>query len=208
MKKAIYFLALGAMILALGIFMWARPNTFANLIALVVALYILFDGARSLYFYLKVRKKSSKAISNTILSKALLNILISVSALVISYVNREAILNIVVYLIAIDLIAAALIDLADYFLIKKAKMEMLYSSLGVQAALGLVFGALFIIFPQFVGKTGITIIALIVIVAGVIALSYGVHLVMMIKALKNYKKAVETEAEFTEAEPQNEETAK
>ena len=48
MKKAIYSSILGLLIIALGIFMWANPNAFVNILAFIFALYMLFDGFKAL----------------------------------------------------------------------------------------------------------------------------------------------------------------
>ena len=56
MKKAIYSSILGLLIIALGIFMWANPNAFVNILAFIFALYMLFDGFKALISFLKIRK--------------------------------------------------------------------------------------------------------------------------------------------------------
>lgn len=202
MKRVIYFFLLGIATIALGIFMWARPNTFVNVIAVAFSLYLAFSGFKSLFFYFKLKNKSSKAISNSVLIKALVNLVIGILSMVIIFTKKEAVLNFLVYLIAADLIVSSLVDLVDFFMIRKAKLELVYSSLSLQAALGLVFGILFIVFPQFVGHAGLTIIAVIFIAIGIIISCYAAHLYLLTKALKSQKTAsevYEATAEFEEA---------
>ena len=203
MKKAIYSSILGLLIIALGIFMWANPNAFVNILAFIFALYMLFDGFKALISFLKIRKVGNKALRVSMLVKALINIAVALITVIVSMNNKEAILNIVVYLIAANFLLSALVDIADYFMIKRAKLDYGYSSLSMDAVLGFIFGILLIVFPQFIGKAGLVIISVIVIGIGIIACSYGFHSYKMVKVLKSYSKDADSsvhEAEFTEAD--------
>ena len=203
MKKAIYSSILGLLIIALGIFMWANPNAFVNILAFIFALYMLFDGMKGLISFLKIRKVGNKALRVSMLVKALINIAVALITVIVSMNNKEAILNIVVYLIAANFLLSAFVDIADYFMIKRAKLDYGYSSLSMDAVLGLVFGILLIVFPQFIGKAGLVIISVIVIGIGIIACSYGFHSYKMVKVFNSYVKDADSsapEAEFTEAD--------
>ena len=167
-----------------------------NILAFAFALYILFEGIKGLILYFRIKGRASKALRMSMLVKALMNVAISVITLIVASINREAILNIVVYLFAANFILSSLVDLADYMMVKRAKLEGIFSSLTLQAALGLLFGILFIIFPQFIGKASLVIIAVIIIAIGIITTSYGIHAYLLDKALKSYAKETHAEAEF------------
>ena len=196
MRKALYFSISGLLIIGFGIFMWAKPNTFMNILAFAFAIYILFEGIKGLILYFRIKGRASKALRMSMLVKALMNVAISVITLIVASINREAILNIVVYLFAANFILSSLVDLAEYMMVKRAKLEGIFSSLTLQAALGLLFGILFIIFPQFIGKASLVIIAVIIIAIGIITTSYGIHAYLLDKALKSYAKENHAEAEF------------
>ena len=203
MKKAIYSSILGLLIIALGIFMWANPNAFVNVLAFVFAFYMFFDGLKGLLSFLKIRKQGNKALKISMLAKALVNIAVAIITVIVSINNKEAILNIVVYLIAADFLISALVDLADYYMLKRSKIDFGYSSLSIQSAMGFFFGILFILFPQFIGKAGLVIIAVIIIGFGIIMCSRGFYSYKLAKALDGGGKdscSAPVEAEVTEAE--------
>ncbi|MBQ2258964.1 MAG: DUF308 domain-containing protein [Spirochaetales bacterium] len=204
MKKSIFFLLLGLLIIALGVFIWVRPNTFVNVLAIAFSLFIFFMGAKSLMAYFKLKNKGSKALLNTLLIKSLVNMLVATSALIIIFTKKEAVLNLLVYIIAADLIASAFVDLLDSFIIRKAGLDYSYSPLRFQALLGFAFGILFIVFPQFIGKTGLTIIAVIFIVIGLFVSFYAYHVYVLGKMMKKATAAPQIQEASAEFEEKNE----
>ena len=154
--------------------------------------------------YFKLKNKGSKALLNTLLIKSLVNMLVATSALIIIFTKKEAVLNLLVYIIAADLIASAFVDLLDSFIIRKAGLDYSYSPLRFQALLGFAFGILFIVFPQFIGKTGLTIIAVIFIVIGLLVSFYAYHVYVLGKMMKKATAAPQIQEASAEFEEKNE----
>lgn len=197
MKSSIYFLLIGILVSILGIFMLVSPNTVINFIAVLFACYLIFDGLKSLYLLFKIRKANAKSLKTTVLIKSIANILIGVISIIVALKVPTMIMNLIVYLIAVSLIIDAVINIFDGRLLSKSGLELSANSLYVEAGIGFIFGLIMIIFPQLMGKTGMMILSIIVLAIGIMTLCYGIHTILLAKALKKQGITVgSVEAEF------------
>lgn len=196
MKRFLYYLISGALVLALGIFMIMKPAAFANIAVTIFAVYMIANGLRSLYYFIKLRK-SARAIGITLSAKGLLNTIIGLAILVIALWKPESTLKALVYVAAAGFFIDALFDIIDLIIVRK--YSILYTSFGIEAISSIVIGLILCLFPSAVGKISIYLIAGVVLIIGTIMISYGVHYLSLLRFKKKLEKTVkEADVEFEE----------
>jgi len=175
MKKFLFYLLASLLLIGVGIFMIALPDRFLGIVVIIFSLFIIFDGLKSFYLLFRVKVASSR-FRWTMGLKALINSAIGVISIMIAIFNPTTISKILVYLIAADFFATAIVDLFDYMILRTD--ALVTGTLGFEIIISILFGVLFCIFPQFVSHTAVTILAVIVICTGVMAFiigSYGLY---------------------------------
>ena len=83
MKRFIYYLISGLLVLALGIFMILKPNAFADAAIIIFAIYLIIDGARSLFYFFRVRKLA-RALGISLTAKGFLNLILGIIIMIIA----------------------------------------------------------------------------------------------------------------------------
>jgi len=193
---------LTAIVLALvGVFMVIKPDAFLGIVVIVFSLFLILDGIKSLYMLLRVKIHSLR-FKWTMGIKALVNVSIGVISIIIAIKKPTMISNILVYLIAIDFFATAIIDLFDYIILRGD--SLVTGTLGVEILISTLFGILFCLFPQFISHTAVTILAVVIIclgvMSGVIAF-YSLYVERTFKKLGiDRNKLKSAEVEYTEVE--------
>lgn len=198
MKRFIYDLIVALILVGIGIFMIAKPTTFLGVLAIVFALYLIFEGCKSIYFFIKLRSFQTSG-KWVVLIKAVIDILIGIIALVLSINDMTAVSTIVVYMIAATLYLEAITNFVNFFTLRTF---IPFAGFGSEAAFSLLFAILFCLFPQFVTETAVTIIGVIVIASGVVLAVLGFHALSLERTLKKYGITLDgkknAEAEYTE----------
>ena len=196
MKRFLYYSISGLLVIALGIFMIMKPETFANAAIIVFAIYLIANGLRSLYYFLKLRK-AAKAFGISLSAKGFVNTILGLVILIISLSNPNSTLTALVYVAAAGFFVDAFFDVIDMIIVHK--YSILYSSSGVEALSSIAIGVLLCLFPAAIGKISIYLIAGIVLVLGTLMVSYGIHYLAFVRLKKKLSKNVkEAEVEFEE----------
>ncbi len=196
MKRFLYFLALGLLLVALGIYIWANPTTFINLVTILLGIYLIFDGLKTFYLLFKISQDSKKAglkkangelakgIKITMVVKALLNIIIGILGLVIVATSQDAVVKIIMIVIGVDFIVSGIIDLVEYFSFKAKGFDS--GSVLVEGIVGIALGILFCIFPEIIGETALRIVSIVVMMIGVISVCHAIYSLVLANQLKKY----------------------
>lgn len=196
MKRFIYYLISGLLVLALGIFMIMRPDTFADAAIIIFSLYLIADGIRSLIYFFKVRKLA-KALGISLTAKGFVNMILGLIILIIALSHPSSTLTALVYVAAAGFYVDALFDLVDFFITRKYSIA--YSTAGMEALISIAIGTVLCLFPAAIGKLSIYLIAGIVLIVGTMLVSYGVHSLSIARLRSRIEKEVkEADVEFEE----------
>lgn len=196
MKRFLYYSISGLLVIALGIFMIMKPETFANAAIIVFAIYLIANGLRSLYYFIKFRK-TARVFGITLSAKGFVNTILGLVILIVSLSSPQSTLEYLVYVAAAGFFVDAFFDIIDMIIVHK--YTILYSSSGVEALSSIAIGVLLCLFPATIGKISIYLIAGIVLVLGTLMVSYGIHyLSFVIFKKKLSKENKEADVEFEE----------
>lgn len=196
MKRFIYYLISGLLVLALGIFMIMQPDAFADAAIIIFSVYLIADGIRSLIYFLKVRKLA-KALGVSLTAKGFVNLILGLIILIIALSHPSSTLTALVYVAATGFFIDALFDLVDFFITKKYSIA--YSTAGMEALISIAIGTVLCLFPAAIGKLSIYLIAGVVLIVGTMLVSYGVHSLSISRLRSKIEKEVkEADVEFEE----------
>lgn len=184
MKKLIGQSIYGALIIALGLFVLLKPDTFLKTLVLVIGLAVLFEGLFSLFysFYLKAHR----FVFRLSLIKALLNLFIGIIVVyfTLTYTGHE-ITTWIVYLVAIELIISGIFTFVDMIFLKRLGVLSLKGVLSSDFIFSIGFGILLFIFPNFMGSSIVTLIGIFILLSGVTWIFSGI--IMYLKGKKTVK---------------------
>ena len=201
MKKFFSYMLTAIVLALVGVFMVIKPDTFLGIVVIVFSLFLILDGIKSLYMLLRVKIHSLR-FKWTMGIKALVNVSIGVISIIIAIKNPTMISNILVYLIAIDFFATAIIDLFDYIILRGD--SLVTGTLGVEILISTLFGILFCLFPQFISHTAVTILAVVIICLGVMSGVIAFYALYVDRTFKKLgidrNKLKSAEVEYTEVE--------
>ncbi len=196
MKRFIYFLVSGILVLALGIFMIMRPDAFADAAIIIFSVYLIADGIRSLFYFFRVRKLA-RALGVSLTAKGFVNLILGLIILIIAISNPASTLTALVYVAAVGFFIDALFDIADFFITRKYTIS--YSTAGLEAIISAAIGIILCLFPAAIGKLSIYLIAGIVLIIGTMLMSYGFHSLSIERLKRKLQNSVkEADAEFEE----------
>lgn len=192
MKKYLSWIVSGILLIALGIFMLIMPASVLKVAVIAFGAYTILEGLFSFIASFSVRKL--KNIFMTSMIKALVNLFIGILVIYLAASSSAStVADWVVYLIAANLLLSALAELIEDHIIRKAGLMMFGLSNG--AVLSLIFALIMFLFPQFVNATFFTILAVILIVAGICAILWTIRLIRVIGAVRKSEKVAEAEFE-------------
>lgn len=200
MKKFIFNLLAAIILVGVGVFMIAMPEAFLGTLVIIFALFLVLDAIKSLYliFVIKTDRRNLKISMGV---KAIINAAIGIISIVVSARNPSAIPKLLVYLIAIDFFATALVDISDYVILKRIGFPT--GTMMSEIFMSVLFGILFCIFPQMISDLAVIVLAVVLISIGVIVLISGVYSLYIERTFKKYginRKAETTETDFTTVE--------
>lgn len=200
MKKFIFNLLTAIILVGVGIFMIAMPEAFLGTLVIVFASLLVLDAIKSLYMVFAIKAKS-RNLKITMAVKAVINAAIGIVAIVMAARNPSTVSKVIVYLIAIDFFATALVDISDYIVLKHIGFPT--GTMFTEIVMSILFGVLFCIFPQVISDLAIIVLAVVLIAIGVIILISGVYNLYIERTLKKYgikKGSDPTETDFTHVE--------
>lgn len=201
MKKFIFSILASLIFIGVGVFMIAMPKAFLGILVIIFSIFLIIGAIKSIVMLFKLKLLNTK-LKLTITFKALLNIVIGVIAIVLAAKNPAAISTILVYLIAIDFFANSIVDMFDYAMLRNLAIPS--GTLGFEIFTSLLFGILFLIFPQIISDIAVTILAVVVICVGVMVALFGIYSFYIDRQFKkfgiNRKEGKSAEAEFSEVD--------
>ena len=170
MKKLIFSIITALIPFVLAVLMLAFPSRTVSIVFFMLALYILYGALRDLYVVLKVDALPSR-VRNVSVVKNALNIILSVIVIFLSFSNPQALLDIVVYIIALDLLLTAIADSLDYVLLRRMGIRDI---IAMDVILRYVFALVMFFFPSFISSTFIKIVAIIILVLSSLYIAFCV----------------------------------
>jgi len=196
MKKLLTNCIMGLLIAVLGVFILIKPNAFLKTLVLIFGIYVLLEGLSSIIYSFKL--KSLKAVFRISLVKALLNLFIGILVCYFSITSTSAaVTDWVVYLIAIELLVSGILTFIDTIYLKKLEVTGLAYFMGSDVVVSIFFAILLFLFPHFIGTVAITIFGVIILLAGVTMMFFGI---LVYSKVKKVKKAVEEADKTVEGE--------
>lgn len=215
MKRIIPICFSGILLVALGLYMILRPDSFIQVFFIIIGAYMVFDSLKSL-FYLFYRMHEGSRLSKsidiakdikdafssairgvaaTVIIKALINLIFGLLAISIAIARKDMLLSWVVYIVAISFLFTGAIDLFEY--IKLSGSDIGFGLLGLDTVVSFILGLILFLFPRFIGSVVITLIAAFFIAVGAVAVYGGINMMLVQKKLSKYRPI---DAEFTENE--------
>jgi uncharacterized membrane protein HdeD (DUF308 family) len=163
-KGTVTQIILALILVVLGIFIMIRQDLFKQIFVIALGLFLIVTGIKSLATM--GRYSFSKFNSRTNLIKGILGLVVGVFAVVMPIATGLTLWKIILFVVAVELVIAAIVLIFDSFII--AKMEFPIAPLVIEAALSLVLAVVLFAFPEGVADLAITILALIIIIAGIV----------------------------------------
>lgn len=163
MKKLIGSLISAILVVALGVFVLLRPLMFMKIVVVLFGSYTAIEGLGS--FFSILRRKLFDGYFMVTAIKALINL--AIGAVVVYFaitVPGFKVVSWVVYLIAIDLVFSAIVNIVDMVMLRKIGLG--YSLIGSGVLFSLLFALLLFIFPAIIGTTAMTVIGIVLILFG------------------------------------------
>ncbi len=186
MKKLISSIILALIPFALGVFILVFPERTITIVFFMIAVFILLSSLKELYIVLSFDELSQR-IRNVGIAKNAINLIFSIVLIFLSFSNPTALIDIVVYLVAIDLLLTAVSDSLDYFYLRRLGFgDVPFLDVGLRIALSVIM----FFFPSFISSTFIKIVAVVLIVISI--------LYLVISILKYKKKGDEIYVEYEE----------
>ena len=163
MKKLLSSIILALVPMALGILILLFPSRTITIVMFMIALFMLIAALKELYTLLSFDALSPR-IRNVGIAKNSINIILAVLVMFFAFSNPESLMNIIVYLIAIDLLLTALSDILDYVMLHRLGFNDIPF---IDTVLKIALSILMFFFPSFISSTFIKIVAIILIVLSV-----------------------------------------
>ena len=185
MKKLISGMVTALIPFSLAVLMLAFPSRTVSIVFFMLSVYILYGALRDLYIVLKIDELSSRIRSVSVVKDGI-NIILSVVVIFLSFKNPQVLLDIVVYIIALDLLLTAISDSIDYMILRRMGFRDI---LALDVVLRYIFAFLMFFFPSFISGTFIKIVAIIILVLSV------VYMALIIFSYRNKKEEIVVEYE-------------
>ena len=145
MRKAIPLAVSGLLMIFTGAYMILRPDGFLSVVIAMLGLYIAFDGIRSAVSLIRFRTFFPGAVKTA---------------------NPSILLDIVIYIVAADFLATALINFIDCMILSRSGVY--YGSLGLEAVLSFISSIVLFLFPGFIGSVVMTLLAAVILASGAV----------------------------------------
>lgn len=166
MRKAIPLAVSGLLMIFTGAYMILRPDGFLSVVIAMLGLYIAFDGIRSAVSLIRFRTFFPGAVRTAAIVKAVLNTVLGVVIIAIAATNPSILLDIVIYIVAADFLATALINFIDCMILSRSGVY--YGSLGLETVLSFISSIVLFLFPGFIGSVVMTLLAAVILASGAV----------------------------------------
>ncbi len=161
--KWIIQLLIALVVIALGIFILVREDMFKQVFVMALGLVAIVTGITSLATM--NRYSFGKYNHGTTLVKGVLGLIIGVLALIMPLATGEAVWTVIIYLLAAQMLIAAIVMLTDAVAVRSAGFPA--APLVTEGIISLVLAVILFIFPRDVADLIVTILGITVIVVGV-----------------------------------------
>ena len=156
-------LLIALVVVVLGIFMLVREDLFKQILVMALGLVAIVTGITSLATM--HRYSFGKFNQGTTLVKGVLGLIIGVLAVVMPLAVGEAIWTVLIYLLAAQMLIAAVVMLTDAVAVRSAGFPA--APLVTEGLISLVLAVILFIFPRDVADLLVTILGITVMVVGV-----------------------------------------
>lgn len=170
MKKLILNIIYALIPLTFAVLLLAFPSRTASILFIMLSVFILYGSLKELYFILKVDMLSDRLRLISVIKNAI-NIILSVVVLFLSFSKPDVLMDVVVYIIAIDLLLTAISDSVDYIVLRRLGF---YDIVALDVILRYVFAILMFMFPSFISSTFIKIVAIIILILSVLFIAISI----------------------------------
>lgn len=150
-------------IVALGIFIMVREDMFKQIFVMALGLVAIVTGITSLATM--NRYSFGKFNHGTTLVKGVLGLIIGVLAVIMPLATGEAVWTIIIYLLAAQMLIAAIVMLTDSIAVRSAGFPA--APLVTEGLISLVLAVILFVFPRDVANLLVTILGITIIVVGV-----------------------------------------
>ncbi len=192
MKRLISNLMLSLLVLLLGSLMIIRPDRVMTVVFAILGIFMLASGLKNLYLSIAYASAISRRLGIAAIVKNAFNTIFSVLIVYFAFSNPAALMSIAVYLIAIDLLLTALLDLLDHMILRRQG----YVTVGImEIVVRIAFSIFMFFFPQLIGSTVFRIVAIVLVIYGVFS---AVVSVLGFFARKKHSAKEEIEVEWEE----------
>ena len=149
MRRAIGYFIAGLLLIFIGAFMIISPSRFLAIGTAMFAVYMIFDGGRSLYAFFRYRE-IVRGVRAAMLSKGIINLILGILIIVMTIINPDIVMTVLVYIVAAAFLYTGLINLADYIVMRRSALRV--GLLGMESALEIAIAALMFFFPMMLGS--------------------------------------------------------
>jgi uncharacterized membrane protein HdeD (DUF308 family) len=150
-------------VVALGVFILVRQDLFKQILIMALGVVAIVTGITSLATM--NRYAFGKFNHGSTLVKGVLGLIIGVLAVIMPLATGEAVWTVIIYLLAAQMLIAAVVLLIDAFAVKAAGFPPL--PLVTEGLISLVIAVLLFLFPRDVANLLVTVFGIIIIVVGI-----------------------------------------
>lgn len=168
MRKALPLAISGLLMIIVGAYMILRPDDFMSVVISLLGLYIVFDGIRSIISLVRYRTFFSSVVRSMAIIKGSLNTLLGAVIIVLAITNPMILLDIVIYIVAVDFLVTAVINFTDCMVL--SRLDIGFGSLGLESVISFIFAIILFLFPGFIGSVIMTLLAAIILASGAVML--------------------------------------
>ena len=166
MRRAIGYLIAGLLLIFIGAFMIVSPGKFLAIGTAMFAVYMIFDGGRSLYAFFRYTG-ISRGVRSAVVSKGIVNLLLGIAVIILTIASPDIVMTVLVYIVAADFLLTGLINLADFLVMRKAGLRL--GLLGMESGLEIAIAARMFFFPMMMGSFAFSLAGAAIIAFGAIA---------------------------------------
>lgn len=192
MKRLISNLMLSLLVLLLGSLMIIRPDKVMTVVFAILGIFMLASGLKNLYLSIVYSSAISRGMGIAAVAKNAFNIIFSALIVYFAFSDPAALMSIAVYLIAIDLLLTALLDLLDHMILRRQG----YVAVGMmEIVVRIAFSIFMFFFPHLIGSAVFRIVAVVLVIYGVFS---AIMSVLSFFARKKHPAKEEIEVEWEE----------
>ncbi len=182
MRKAIFQILLGILLITSGACMVLLPDSFQKVVMIILGIYLILSGLKTLIAAIRFRTAFSHSMNIVTWIKLAVNIIVGGVVIYFALTHPSILMNVVIYIIAASFLFSGIIDILDAFIIMHRGFN--YSSYRFDGLMSVIVSILLFMFPGFIGSVVMNLLAAIIIVIGAVMIVSSIYSIRIQRLIK------------------------